>query len=138
MATLLLTDNETSFRQALAKRLEEAGYEVLQAGGGQEALDLYRRHRVEAVITAVLMPDRDGIEVIQEILGRGQATPVLAMSGGCALCGLDIGKLAQRIGARRVLEKPFTADVLLQALEDILGPGSRGIPSSRGEARHAA
>ncbi|MGM0561009.1 MAG: response regulator [Pseudomonadota bacterium] len=124
MATLLLADNEATFRQELAVSLENAGHDVIQAGSGQEALALYHRHRVQAVITAILMPDRDGLEVIREILGLERPAPVIAMSSGCALCGLDIGKLALRSGAERVLEKPFTAEALLQELTEILVSGS--------------
>ncbi|WP_051609175.1 response regulator [Fodinicurvata fenggangensis] len=124
MATLLLADNEKTFRQELAVALEGAGYVVLQAGSGEEALAVYHSNSVQTVITSILMPDRDGIEVIREILGLEWSTRVIAMSSGCALCGLDIGKLALRSGAERVLEKPFTAEALLQELTEILVSGS--------------
>lgn len=137
MASLLLADDETSFRQDLARWLEEAGHEVFQAGDGHRVLELYRSHKVHAVITAVLMPDRDGIEVIRDILGEGQATPVLAMSSGCTLCGLDVGRLALHMGARRVLEKPFTAETLLKGLDDLQLSDTASAALS-GEAKHAA
>lgn len=137
MAALLLIDDKTAFRQRMAVSLKKAGHEVLQTGSGQEALELYRRHRVQAVITAILMPDRDGIEVIREILSLGRSTPVVAMSSGCAICGLDVGKLALGIGADRVLEKPFTSEALLQVLAELLDPGDDSKKWGEGP-RHAA
>lgn len=115
---ILLVEDEHSLRATVGRVLVTAGYEVLAAENGCAALGLMKSDHFDGLITDLLMPGRDGLEVISEFRRCFPGGSVLATSGGGdfiegELC-LD---LAKRLGADAVLEKPFSQNDLLQAVE---------------------
>jgi diguanylate cyclase (GGDEF)-like protein len=65
--TLLLVDDDAMNRDALSRRLQRKGYTVVCAGGGQEALDVIKAQRIDAVLLDVMMPGMSGIETLQRL-----------------------------------------------------------------------
>ena len=120
MAELLAVDDDPQFLTVLAKHLVRAGHAVRCAANGGEALAAYRSRPADAVVLDIIMPETEGTETILALLRLDPGARILAISGGglidASLC-LD---LAEKLGARRTLRKPFTHDELLQALTSVL------------------
>ena len=117
---VLVVDDEAFIRETARQTLEEAGYRVLTASGGQEGLAVLADHlnEVAAVVTDLRMPEMSGAETIRMVRQRHPGLPVIAVSGlddGTAQDALDAG-------AHLFLAKPFTAETLCAALADILQP----------------
>jgi CheY-like chemotaxis protein len=125
MKHILLVDDDDLSRGAVHKMLERSGYDVHSTGIGQEALTWYRREPADLVITDLIMPDTDGLEMIQELRRINPAVRVLAISGGGRVDAEEYLSVARKFGAVEVLSKPFTAPELKQAVEAALGtPGA--------------
>ncbi len=108
MATILIVDDDATIRALLCRILEEDGHEVREAANGQIALTMYRQDQADLVITDILMPERDGMEVTLALTREFMEANVIAMSGATdARSLLDIAKL---FGARHVIQKPFTVE----------------------------
>lgn len=116
---ILLLDDEPELRSTLQKRLHWEGYAVQTASNGRIGLQLYFEHPVDLVITDVLMPEMDGLEVIR-ILSRIPSPPlIIAMSGGGSR-DLDFLVEAMEFGATRTLSKPFRLEDLVLLVHDLL------------------
>ena len=125
MKHILLVDDDELSRGAVRKMLERSGYDVQSTGIGQEALAWYRREPADLVITDLIMPDTDGLEMIQELRRINPAVRVLAISGGGRVDAEEYLSVARKFGAVEVLPKPFTAPELKQAVEAALAtPGA--------------
>lgn len=129
MARILLIDDDNLLREALAIALIEAGHTVRQAADGKPGVKLFRAEPADLVITDIIMPDRDGIETIIALHHEYPDLPIIAMSGFARASKLFLD-LANRLGARRTLAKPFPPAVLLHTVEEVLakrrGPGPAG------------
>ena len=121
MKHILLVDDDDLSRGAVHKMLERSGYDVQSTGIGQEALAWYRREQADLVITDLIMPDTDGLEMIQELRRINPAVRVLAISGGGRVDAEEYLSVARKFGAVEVLPKPFTAPELKLAVEAALG-----------------
>ena len=108
MATILIVDDEDPVRDLLRRILEEDGHEVREASNGQEGLNLYRQAPVDLVITDILMPVRDGMDVILELTREFLDAKVIAVTG--ATGDRNFLSVAKLFGAREILQKPFTVD----------------------------
>lgn len=121
MKSILLVDDDDLSRGAVHKMLERAGYDVFSTGDGQGALERYRGTPTDLVITDLLMPDIDGLEIIQRLRQMNPSVRVLAISGGGRVAAEEYLSVARRFGAVEVLPKPFTGQELKQAVEAALG-----------------
>ena len=118
MATILVIDDEESIRKLLTEVLGRAHHQVLVAGDGQEGLTLYKQNKVDLVLMDILMPGTDGLEATLELTREYVDAKVIAMTGAQGDKNfLDVAKL---FGARRVFEKPFDLDKLIQAINEEL------------------
>ena len=79
MSTVLVVDDESEIRNSLRGVLNDEGLRVLEAGGGQEALELVRRERPELVLLDVWMPDVDGIELLRQLRSEPDRPQVVMM-----------------------------------------------------------
>lgn len=119
MSCILIIDDETLFRQILCAALVRSGYSVLEAGDGYTAANLLKRFRVDLVLTDLVMPNGDGIEVIANMKLQANPVPVIAMTGFQSETELFSGTAVQT-GAQRLLMKPFTMEALLTTVSDVL------------------
>ena len=112
-ATILVVDDNEENRNLLVRRLEREGYEVRVAEGGMRALELLESCPTDLVLLDVMMPDLDGVEVLQRIKSNPQhrELPVLMIS---ALDEIETVVRSIELGAEDYLSKPFNA-VLLRA-----------------------
>lgn len=116
---ILAVDDSASMRQILRYTLENAGYEVVQAADGVEALDYARGANVDLVLTDVNMPNMDGITLCKELRGLNhyKGTPILMLTTESAVDSKSRGKVA---GATGWIVKPFNPDQLLATIAKVL------------------
>jgi CheY-like chemotaxis protein len=120
MARILLVDDDDQLRTVLALVLERAGHTVTAAPDGARGLAAYRAAPADLVVTDLVMPEKEGIETIMELRAEFPDVRVIAISGGGRHLGTDYLQLASRLGAKRVLSKPFTNQEILTAIDDVL------------------
>ena len=118
--SLLVVDDDANIRQIMRLLLESAGYRVFCAADGGEAIKLLSGRSFDLVLTDMLMPGSDGLELLAAVKKSGSNTRVLAMSGGGMIGVADYLKVAKKLGAHGVLEKPFTSEMLLTTVAGLL------------------
>lgn len=120
MANILLVDDMPAIRRAVARLLSAAGHRITEAGNGGEGIAALTSDKFDLVITDILMPGKDGIEVIMHVLGMPQRPRVLAMSGGGAQVPADTALLLARTKADATMTKPFENEQLVGAVNRLL------------------
>jgi CheY-like chemotaxis protein len=124
MASILVIDDDAALRTVLAIVIREAGHEVLLAGDGREALAQMARRPadrpVEVVVTDIMMPEADGVEVIITCRRAFPAARIIAISGGPSTGDMDFLRVAEKLGAAATLAKPFVPAILLDKIEELL------------------
>ena len=122
LATILLVEDESAVRGLARLILEEARYDIVEARGGREALELVERlgARFDLLLTDVVMPEVGGPELAARLRARRPDVKVVYMSG-YADSALYKRGLAESDGF--MLRKPFTPDVLVGKVEEALGAG---------------
>jgi DNA-binding NtrC family response regulator len=106
---ILVIDDDTSLRRVLEYNLQEAGYHVLSAAGGEEGLRLFAEEAPVVVITDMKMPGMDGMQVLKGIKERSHETQVIMMT---AFGTVDVAVEAMKAGAYDYITKPFNRDEL--------------------------
>jgi DNA-binding NtrC family response regulator len=119
---ILVVDDDASIRRTLTILLSKAGYEVIQAADGSEAVRLWRDRGGDLVITDLHMPEKDGIQTIIELLSHSPGIRIIAMSGGGQTKRLDLLGNATLLGAVLTIEKPFTIDEMMTLVNRALKP----------------
>jgi DNA-binding response OmpR family regulator len=114
MARILIIDDEPPIRTLLRLALESVGHEVLEAQDGRIGLTLYRQNPTDLVITDILLPELNGLDVILDLVHEFLDVKVIAMSG-CTEQGQYLNT-AKLLGARQTLQKPFTIEKLLSVV----------------------
>jgi two-component system chemotaxis response regulator CheY len=106
-------------RQMVRYTLEGAGYEVIQAADGVEALDLAKGRGVDLVLTDVNMPRMDGITLVKELRGLDnyKFTPMLVLT---TESGPETKMRGKQAGATGWIVKPFNPDQLLATIARVL------------------
>jgi CheY-like chemotaxis protein len=121
MTKVLIVDDDELFRTMLVEMVQREGYQVSTATDGNAALAAIERSRPDLVITDILMPEKDGIELIMELAQREARIPIIAVSGGRRSISLEFNlESAKLIGVRATLPKPFTREQLREAIADAL------------------
>jgi two-component system cell cycle sensor histidine kinase/response regulator CckA len=117
--TILVVEDEASVRELAARALAEAGYRVLAAGGGQEALELAAGHDapIDLLLTDVVMPGLSGKQVADALSAARPGLRVLYASGYTQNTIVHHGVLDPGV---RFLAKPFTPSVLLERVRAVL------------------
>jgi len=113
MKKVLIIDDDTLARATMASILEGAGYHVMTAEDGKRGLLRMRKEEPDVIITDLVMPEKEGIETIREILADRPQAKIIAVSGGGRRSGVEFLRLARALGACEVLAKPFDPDDLV-------------------------
>jgi CheY-like chemotaxis protein len=117
----LLVDDEDLLREGVREILEMSDYTVIEARDGEEALSQFAVNNVDMVISDVVMPNMDGVDLVSRLRESFPDIPILTISGGSrvvsARFGLDSALMS---GANASLTKPFTAKQLIEKVKELL------------------
>ena len=105
--TVCVVDDDDLVRRTMCGTLEEAGFVVLEAAGGIEGLKMIESEKPAVVVLDIIMPDREGLDIVLEVTRRSPETKILAVSGGGRSGSQDYLELALPLGAHDALAKPF-------------------------------
>ena len=122
MARILLIDDDDLLRRSLRLGLTRAGHAVVLATNGKEAMQCLAGDPPDLILTDVVMPEMDGMEVIMQVRQRFPTLPIIAMSCGGSVDSECYLNMARQLGSRKVLRKPFSMPELIEAIASILGP----------------
>ena len=125
MARVLILEDDGALGIIMRSALEDGGHEVLVAADGRIGLRVFGASKFDLVITDMLMPDMDGIEIVRTLRAYRSAVKIIAISGGGALDHGDLLGTALRLGADATLSKPFTPRALLDTVSGVLGRAGR-------------
>jgi two-component system, OmpR family, response regulator len=125
-ARLLVADDEPTILELLAGSLRFAGFEVLTAASGAEALRVAAAVRPDLILLDVMMPDGDGFEVVRRIRAVGHHVPVIFLT---ARGGVHERVAGLTLGGDDYVTKPFSLDEVLARIRAVLRRG-RGEPES--------
>lgn len=114
---LLLVDDEEDIRQNLRDYAEMEGYEVLEAENGVEALRILDHAQPGVVISDIMMPEMDGLELLKRLHAAGNDIPVIIMT---AFGTIERAVKAMKLGAADFITKPIDLDMMLQVVKRVL------------------
>lgn len=120
MPSILLIEDDISFRTMLCMALRQMGNEVVEASEGEHGLGLYETGRFDLVLTDLIMPGVEGIETITKLIRKHPTVKIIAMSGGGRTSPESYLKMARRLGAKEILAKPFSIEDLGRAIDSVL------------------
>lgn len=115
--SILIADDDASFRRVLEYQLKEAGFHVVSAEDGKKALECFSQNPFHAVLTDLDMPELSGNELLKLIKQQSPDTPVIVIT---AYGTIDSAVDAMKAGAYHYLTKPINRDVLLHTLDQAL------------------
>ncbi len=118
---ILIIDDDEKIRTSLQDILEQQGYVLNVAGNGNEGLRQCESVRPDLILTDIIMPDMEGIELIMALRKRLKKIPIIAMSGD--IVGQKFLRAAQLLGAVDTLLKPFSARDLIEKINKAFGLG---------------
>jgi two-component system chemotaxis response regulator CheY len=119
MAVILAVDDSASMRQMVRFTLESAGYTVMQASDGVEALELAKTKPADLVLTDINMPNMDGISLVRELraLDTYKFVPMLVLT---TESGIETKQRGKAAGATGWIVKPFNPEQLLATIARVI------------------
>lgn len=120
MAQILLIDDMKGVRRAVSAVLKRAGHTIVEADDGGVGIELLKSQRFDLVITDMLMPTHDGMEVLLFLEQLSNRPRVLAISGGGSQVSADEAFMLARSKADATLAKPFDNADLLAVVDRLL------------------
>jgi DNA-binding response OmpR family regulator len=120
LARILIIDDDETYRSLLKNRFEREGFETELAPEGNTGIKLFKQGNFDLVITDLIMPDKEGVETITELRRDYPQVKIIAMSGGGISAAESLLNTAQKLGANRVIVKPFEWDDMLHLARELL------------------
>ena len=125
MSRVLIIDDDPQIREVLRITFENDGFQVAEAGDGNEGIARYHQFLPDLVITDILMPEKEGLETIRELRNSCPDVKIIAISGGTrAIEKNDLMHIAELIGAGHTFTKPFDRKRVLHAARRLLNTAS--------------
>jgi len=118
--SVLLVDDDEDTRGMLAEMLRRGGFSVRAVPDGLVAIEAIRTASFDAVVTDIVMPRCDGLELLRWLRGGALSMPLVAISGNGPDRGALYGKAADAMGADLYLPKPVPRDALLSGLDRLI------------------
>lgn len=119
--TILVVDDDSGVLKMTELMLSDGGFNVIVSSNAREGLGILKAQKVDLIITDIIMPEMEGIELISQLQKDHPALPIMAISGGGRSHNTDFLKFAKKLGAKVVLEKPFRREALLEAVNRAFG-----------------
>ena len=120
---ILVIEDEAGVRTLICRALTRAGYEVVGAGDGLEGIRQFSATAFDLIITDIVMPETNGMEVISFMRKQNPSLPVIAISGGGMMEAELYLKMATAMGVSAVLRKPFDVQSLIEIVAQNITPG---------------
>jgi DNA-binding NtrC family response regulator len=120
MANILLLDDNATFLKLQGEFLRCAGHQVTALADSRKVVRTVQGHPFDLLITDLIMPDKEGIEIIVELHRKMPALKIIAMSGGGRIDARDYLDTAKKLGAAQALAKPFSGEQMLQVINSTL------------------
>jgi YesN/AraC family two-component response regulator len=120
MAKILIIDDETAIAVMLKRMVEKGGYEARTASNGNEGLQLFDEFNPDLLITDIVMPEKEGLELIFELRRKNPALKIIAISGGGRFQYEGYLNSAKHLGANRVYQKPLDLKELMKSITELL------------------
>jgi DNA-binding response OmpR family regulator len=122
MARILIIEDESALRSLMKDALENADHEVMEASDGNMGVKMFNENKFDVVITDILMPKKEGLEVILEMTDLSPDVKIIAISGGGIGLGDDLLDIYMEFGAKKALRKPVRMEHLLDVVKDVMKP----------------
>jgi len=122
MARILIIDDDDEIVKTLQELFSGAGYEVLTALNGRDGIDLYRKEQPDVVITDIIMPEKDGAQVIYELQKEFPGIKMIAMTGGGGPTDAKayLKSIMEHSQVKHAFEKPFALEEMLKAVQELI------------------
>ncbi|MEO0122819.1 MAG: sigma-54 dependent transcriptional regulator [candidate division WOR-3 bacterium] len=118
MADILIVEDKTSFAEILKVALDDAGFSTLIARNGREAIQIFKREKINLVLLDLRLPDIDGIDVLRELKNIDSEAKFIIMT---AFGTVERAVEAMKMGACDFLTKPFDTEQLIILVKKIIG-----------------
>jgi len=122
MARILIIDDDDQIRDMLCRMLNQEGYVADDASNGVEGLARFRQQPYDLVLTDLIMPEKEGIEMIIELKSEFPEVKIIAMSGGARMGPEAYLQLAESLGAESCFTKPIPRKELITTIHTLVGP----------------
>jgi len=126
MKKVLVVDDEEAVRSVICALLKADDREFIEAVNGEEAQKFLDASCFDLVISDVIMPDCDGIELVMAIRRKQPDVPVIIISGGGRVNAGQYLSMAEKLGAASVFEKPFDTSEFRSTAARLLGEAEDG------------
>jgi CheY-like chemotaxis protein len=120
MANILLIEDDFFLRAILKHAVEEMGHAVVDAANATGAESLHLEHGFDVILTDLIMPERDGFELLSNFRKRFPQVRIIAMSAGGCMGAPEYLRIARQLGATDTLKKPVTDAELGLVLNRVL------------------
>jgi CheY-like chemotaxis protein len=117
--TVLVIDDNDDFRKLALLWFQIHGIEAEGAANGAQGLELQRARPASVIVTDIFMPEKEGIETIQDLRREFPDAKIIAMTGRESLTDYDVFQVARELGVVKTFKKPFKLDDLVAAVEEI-------------------
>ena len=121
MENVLLIEDDNDYRELLKIALEKANYAVTEASNGLKGCLMFQKEFHRLVITDIFMPEKEGIETIQEIKELAPEAKIIAISGGGQTGLNDMLTFARDFGADAIMTKPINLKNLISKISELIG-----------------
>jgi len=120
MKNILILDDNDDIRRLLNLMLSVEGYNVVDASRTDQALAIISDTNIDLIITDLIMPDKDGLEVIKELRRDFPKIKIIAISAGGRIGPSTYLDMAGKLGADRVFNKPFNQQEIVEAVKELI------------------
>ena len=120
MAHILVVEDDIHVRHFICDILTKEGHTLHDAGDGAEAFNIIEEYPIDCVITDILMPGIEGIELISGLHKYRPDVKVIAVSGGGRVDAYHYLDMADEFGADRIIYKPFDPQKILDTVDTLL------------------
>lgn len=120
VANILICEDDEFYRQIAEVAFASPGHEITFLENGFSVASRLSAGTFDLLITDIVMPGKDGLEVIRELRNSGLAIPILVMSGGVSTLKAPILAAASALGADEIIAKPFRPQMLRERAEALM------------------
>ncbi|MCM8534933.1 MAG: response regulator [Lentisphaeraceae bacterium] len=122
MASILVIDDNEILLEVISESLKQTSHEVMLTRSSLNIENILKEQDFDLVLTDIIMPDKEGIEIIIHIKKSHPNIKIIAMTGKKMGDSLDLLDIAKSIGANATIAKPFSTHELLDLIGETLGP----------------